>query len=155
MLSYQTSCLASIHRCSWFWHCFVYFSVSCKYNFVNYNNTDWPQRWFFNSFRGMKAPKYFSIQIQSYGGSVLTVLMYFVLLHSPLTQPLIFYSPSVLVLLKLVTRCWGIICLCETLSSFIKIGSIQVNFSTVKPRFTNLIRSWRSFVNRNYFPHRN
>jgi hypothetical protein len=29
------------------------------------------------------------------------------------------------------------------------------NRSTVKPRFTNLIRSWRSFVNRNYFPHRN
>ena len=27
--------------------------------------------------------------------------------------------------------------------------------STVKPRFTNLIRSWRSFVNRNYFPHGN
>jgi hypothetical protein len=26
---------------------------------------------------------------------------------------------------------------------------------TVKHRFTNLIRSWRSFVNRNYFPHRN
>ena len=26
---------------------------------------------------------------------------------------------------------------------------------TFKPRFTNLIRSWRSFVNRNYFPHRN
>jgi hypothetical protein len=27
--------------------------------------------------------------------------------------------------------------------------------STVKPRFTNLIRSWRSFVTRNYFPRSN
>jgi hypothetical protein len=27
--------------------------------------------------------------------------------------------------------------------------------STVGPRFTNLIRSWRPFVNRNYFSHKN
>jgi hypothetical protein len=31
--------------------------------------------------------------------------------------------------------------------------SLYIN--TVKPPFTNLIRSWRSFVTRNYFPHRN
>jgi hypothetical protein len=33
--------------------------------------------------------------------------------------------------------------------------AVVLFLTTVKPRFTNLIRSWRSFVNRNYFPHRN
>jgi hypothetical protein len=43
----------------------------------------------------------------------------------------------------------------STSSVFFFFGFLTEILCTVKPRFMNLIHSWRSFVNQNYFLHRN